>query len=368
MSESTLEGTQVTAYVRDAREVVNAGAALAEALKQDQEDDIADAVSQLKEAASIGRGPGKLRFTATGPEGMPPPTAVESALIMAEVDVSIADLLAKASQAAGETDAPASPTALKRAVESTGTTLGNLEVSSERLGFAEQARIRISSKDVKQAQTTFKQEAMDAQEQVLVQSETQVEKAISAVAKQKDRICEAWSELDALSELKAPITGLLQYAWERLSSALQTLKTIAAWITNEDAVEYLGDLIKDASLRNCLGRIVGEAKVRDRLQAMRFRRSSTTAEIDDRSEEVDALGRRFETIAKRIIAIATVAALVVPGLVGWLASPVAGGFALPAVYALGIIAVLAMARDYLHDGRFNSKRGIDSIIGELAEP
>jgi len=359
MSESVPETAQI---------VLKAGAALAEALEQNQEDDIEDAVQQLREAASAGQGAARLGFTATGPGELPPPLAVDSALIVAEVDVSLAHLFVNASRAVGETTSPAPPDTLRRAVESTGTTLDDLQSTAGKLGFAAEARIHISSSDLKQAQMTFRQEANDAADQVVDQSEAQVQKAFSAVAKQKDRIMEAWSQLDALSELGAPVASLLRYAWQRLSSALQTLKDIAAWITSEEAVDYLGDLIADASLRNCLRKIAGDARVRELLEKMRFKTSLKKAVIDAASEEVDALGRRFTTIAKRIMAIAAVATLVAPALTACFASPLAASFALPAVYALGVIAIVVMARDCLHEGHFNSGRGIGSILGELAEP
>jgi hypothetical protein len=368
MSESVPQSAQITAYIAEARQVVKAGSTLAEALEQGEEYDIADAVRQLNEAASATQLTTRFGFTASGSEGLVPPSELASALIIAQVDASLAQLFVDASHAAGETTSPSPPDKFKRTVESTSTTLEDLQGRSEKLGFDEQARTPISSSNPKQAEVTFKQEAEEAADQVIDESEAQVKKAFSAVAEEKDKIIKAWSQLNVLSEVAAPLADLMRYAWQRLSSALQTLKDIAAWITSDEAVKYLTELIADASLRNCLKKIGGYAAVHDSLENIKFRSSLTTTAIDTKSKDVDALGRHFATIAKRVMAVAAIAAVVAPALTAYFATPLAASFVLPAVYALGIVAIVVTARDYMHEGHFNSRQGILSIIAELAEP
>jgi hypothetical protein len=306
-------------------------------------------------------------FSSTQPAGTrPPPLALESALALAEVDISLSQLYVAASQAVGETSSRTSPEAFRRAVTSTRTTLDDLQVPTGKLGFAEVVP-HISSGNPKQAADTFRQEANVAAEAILDQTEAQVRKGLSSIGRQKDRIVEAFSHLDQLTELATPLADLLRRAWERLLSALKTLKQIVAAITNEEAAEYLSDLIADVSFRGCLKKVVGDGRVREQLINMQFMSSLNEGAIDRKTEEVEAVGRRFAKVARKAMAIAAVAAVIAPLFAAHIASPVAAPLAVPATYALGIIAVLAMARDYLHSGHLNSGQGISAIIGELAE-
>jgi hypothetical protein len=358
---------EVESYVRDARRVLEAGAALAEALEQAQPEDIEDAVEGLKSTSGGGPAASRRGFSSTKPEYGPPPLALESALVLAELDVSIAQLYVAASQAVGETASAAPPESFRRAVASTGRTLDDLQSAAGKLGFAEKI-LRISSANPKEATDTFRQEGNVVAETILDHTEAQVRKGFSAIDKHKDRVVEAFSHLDQLTELATPLVDLLRRAWERLTSALKMLKEIVAAITNEQAVEYLTDLLSDTGLRESLKGILGDAAVRKQLKSMRFRSSLQQEPIDRKAEELEVLGERFARVAKRAMAVAAMSAVVAPFFAAHIASPIAAPFATPAAYALGMLAVLVIARDYLHAGHFNSGHGICAFIAQLTEP
>ncbi len=361
----------VVSYLNGSQRVLTATKVVADALTsssscEQRQKEIDYAIRKLKDAiVQTENEPARKGFSPSGKTGTDRELPVDGKLTIAAADAAVASVLFAASTAVGERSASTDVAPLRLALRSADADLSRLHPQSgPTQGFAGTSVRRFTSVDLPEAAVTFQNQAREALNKILEVSDNAVSKIYSGLEKQKGQIVEAFAKAGELFDGTSDIAVLLSKAWEKLKSALETIRQIAASAPFQAAEQYLTELAGTVNVRKVLEGILQSGRLRSEIDGFHISTSFHVEQVDTFSSNIAVLEERFSSMVSNVRTITAIASPLLSLAVVHFSGPFAP-LAVPACYSLGIVAIVLLGLDFTHSGILNGGSGIRNIMHDL---
>ncbi len=363
------ENPEIVRYLEKSQAVIDSSRAVANAFDSKhpaprREAEISVAIDLLKDSLAEIQGEPVARagFAAREDEVKSAPRlSLEEKLAVAAADATTAQVLFAASKAVGETADRAGAEPLRAVLQIVDADAAPVQSVQH---FREASHIR--SADAAHAMATFRAQAARSLEQVVQESAELIEKIFGYLAEKTDTLVEAFGLKDQLLELRQQAAPLLRSAWEKLLSALRSLREMVEQVHDDEAKKQLTELVQSATLSAALGGLFGRPAVNALLQGFETATYSDPEPVDKLSDQLASLEERFRTLVSYIKRIDFVVALSGSLIAAHITGPF-GVLAAPAAHSLAILGVVVLGRDFVQQGHLNSGSGIATILGQFEQ-